>query len=131
MIEVVAALLWRGERFLLCRRPFTKARGGQWEFPGGKVEAGESGAQAIVRELREELNITVTAGEECAAVVYAYPELTVSLHLIEAALTGAQPELLEHLEARWVSLTEARALDLCPADRILLEELWNLKRKSP
>ena len=122
MIEVVAAQMYQGDRFLLCRRPLHKARGGQWEFPGGKVEAGESFEKAIVRELQEELNVTVTAAGECASVVYAYPELTVSLHLIEVHCSD-KPELLEHLDAKWVTLEEAASLDLCPADRLLISQL--------
>ena len=122
MIEVVAAQMCHGDRFLLCRRPLHKARGGQWEFPGGKVEAGESFEKAIVRELQEELNVTVTAAGERASVVYAYPELTVSLHLIEVYCQD-KPELLEHLDAKWVTLEEAASLDLCPADRLLISQL--------
>lgn len=126
-LEVVAAMLVRENRFLLCRRPLHKARGGQWEFPGGKVEAGETKFEAIVRELREELNITVEPLRECANALYDYPDLTVSLTLIWAKIAEGEPELLEHLDAKWVTAQEAAAMELCPADRILLRQVERME----
>lgn len=126
-LAVVAAIIVRDGRFLLCRRPLSKARGGQWEFPGGKVEAGETKFEAIVRELREELNITVEPQAECASALYDYPELTVSLTLISAKIAEGEPELLEHLDAKWVTAQEAGAMVLCPADRILLRQVERME----
>lgn len=122
-LEVVAACLVKEDRFLLCRRPMHKARGGQWEFPGGKVESGETNQQAIERELREELGIQVLAKEELAGVEHDYPELSIRLTLIKTTLTEGKPRLLEHSELAWVTAGEAGALDLCPADRALLKQL--------
>lgn len=126
-LEVVAAMIVRDGRFLLCRRPLSKARGGQWEFPGGKVEAGETKFEAIVRELREELNITVEPQAECANALYDYPDLTVSLTLIWAKIAEGEPELLEHLDAKWVTVQQAAAMELCPADRILLRQVERME----
>lgn len=122
-LEVVAGCLVKDDRFLLCRRPMHKARGGQWEFPGGKVEPGETKQQAIERELREELNIKVRALEEAAQVEHSYPELSIHLTLLKTELVKGEPELLEHSELKWVNFEEAETLDLCPADRYLLKQL--------
>lgn len=123
MLEVVAALIRRGERYLICRRPMHKARGGQWEFPGGKVEKGETKQQAIVREIREELAVQLCAGEAAAEVIYAYPDLTVHLSLLDAQIISGEPATLEHSELAWVTLGEMQQYDLCPADRMLLQKI--------
>ena len=73
MTEVVAALLWKGERFMICQRPANKARGLLWEFVGGKVEPGESMEAALVRECREELGVTVRPGQVYMQVLHQYP----------------------------------------------------------
>lgn len=123
MLEVVAGLIRDGDRFLVCQRPAHKARGLMWEFAGGKVEAGESGQQALKRELREELGIEVEVQEEVADVVYAYPELSVHLTLYGAAIVHGAPRLLEHNELRWIALEDAADGEFCPADRLFLAEL--------
>ena len=123
MLEVVAGLVRDGARFLICQRPAHKARGLMWEFAGGKVESGETGAQALKRELREELGIEVEVQEQVAEVTYAYPELTVHLTLYGAAIVSGTPQLLEHNELRWIALDEAGNYEFCPADRLFLAEL--------
>lgn len=127
MLEVVAALVRDGERFLICRRPENKARGGQWEFAGGKVEPGESRQQAIIREFREELDVELEAGEVLADVEYRYPEIAVHLFLLEAKIASGKLKKLEHSETAWVTAREAAEYDLCPADRILLEKIYGGK----
>ena len=123
MLEVVAGLVRDGERFLICQRPAHKARGLMWEFAGGKVENGETGQQALKRELREELGIEVEVQEQVADVTYAYPELTVHLTLYGAAIVHGTPQLLEHNDLRWIALDEAYDGEFCPADQLLLAEL--------
>ena len=127
MLEVVAGLVRDGERFLVCQRPAHKARGLLWEFAGGKVEAGESGAQALKRELMEELGIDVEVGEKVTDVVYSYPELTVHLTLYSAEIIDGAPRRIEHNDLRWITLDEARDGDFCPADRLFLAELRRRK----
>lgn len=122
MLEVVAALIMHEDRrrFLLCQRPESKARGGLWEFLGGKVEKGETKAQALERECREEIGVTIEPLEEIIAVTHEYPDLTVHLTLIRARIASGDITLLEHQDARWVTAKEAQAFALCPADRELL-----------
>ena len=99
MTEVVAALIRDGERFLICQRPAHKARGLLWEFVGGKVEPGETKEQALVRECREELDITVEPLDVYMEVVHAYPDLTVQLTLFDARIASGVPKKLEQRPA--------------------------------
>ena len=126
MTEVVAALIWRGERFLACQRPAHKARGLLWEFVGGKVESGETPEQALIRECREELDITVVPRDVFMEVTHEYPDLTVHLTLFNAELPQGEPRALEHNALRWITVEEIDALAFCPADEEILERL---KRK--
>ena len=122
MLEVVAALVERDGRFLACRRAPEKARGGMWEFPGGKVEPGETRAQALTRELAEELGVQAEAGEQAAQVVHAYDDVTVRLTLLRVTLLG-EPQRLEHADMRFMTMEEAQSEPFCPADRRLLRQL--------
>ena len=91
MIEVVAALIREGGRFMICQRPAHKARGLLWEFVGGKVEPGETKERALVRECREELGITVAVGDVFTEVTHVYPDLTVHLTLFDARIAEGKP----------------------------------------
>lgn len=124
--EVVAALIWREKRFLACQRPAHKARGLLWEFVGGKVEPGETREQALVRECREELDVTVIPGEVFMEVLHEYPDLTVHLTLFHAALAEGEPKALEHNALRWITVQEIDQLAFCPADEVILERLKQL-----
>lgn len=121
--EVVAALIWRGERFLACQRPAHKARGLLWEFVGGKVEPGETQEEALIRECREELAITVVPRDIFMEVTHKYPDLTVHLTLFNAELPEGEPQALEHNDLRWVTVAEMDELPFCPADEEILERL--------
>lgn len=123
MTEVVAALIWDGERFLACQRPAHKARGLQWEFVGGKVEPGETKEQALIRECREELGITVTPEKTVMDVVHTYPDLTVHLTLFQASIAEGVPQKLEHNDIRWLTIGEADGYLFCPADEEILAHL--------
>ena len=123
MLEVVAAFIRRGDEFLACQRPAHKARGLQWEFAGGKVEPGETKAQALARECREELGVELAVGEPVTEVTYRYPDVTVHLTLLSAAITAGEPRKLEHADIRWMTPAEAKDYPFCPADRVFLERL--------
>ncbi len=122
-IEVVAALIWRGDRFLACQRPAHKARGLQWEFVGGKVEPGESGEMALVRECREELGVQLCVRGAFMDVTHEYPDLTVHLTLYEAEIAQGEVQKLEHNDIRWITVEEIDDYDFCPADRVFCAEL--------
>lgn len=121
--EVVAALIWRGERFMICRRPAHKARGLLWEFVGGKVEAGESREQALIRECKEELAVTITVENVFTEVTHRYPDITVHLTLFHAFIAEGEPQKLEHSEIRWITPGEIPKYDFCPADEDILKKL--------
>lgn len=122
-VRVAAALILREGRFLICRRPMHKARGGLWEFPGGKLEPGESAEQALIRECREELGIEVTPGPVYMGLTHEYPDLTVELILLQVDEFAGTPLLLEHSELRWISVEEIGDFRFCPADREILARL--------
>lgn len=121
--DVVAALLWRGDRFLICQRPAHKARGLLWEFVGGKLEPGETEQQALIRECREELGITIAPAEVFTTVVHEYPDLTVRLTLYNATIAEGEPQLLEHHALAWITAGEMGAYEFCPADVEILERI--------
>ena len=91
MTEVVAALIWQGDKFMICQRPANKARALLWEFVGGKVEQGETKEQALIRECKEELNITISVGDVFMEVFHEYPDLTVHLTLFNATIAEGEP----------------------------------------
>ena len=126
MTDVVAALIWEGDRFLACQRPANKARALLWEFVGGKVESGESSEAALSRECREELDITVEPKGVFMEVIHEYPDLTVRLTLFNAVITEGVPRALEHNDIRWITTAEIDGLDFCPADEEILERLKKL-----
>lgn len=123
MTEVVAALIWEGNRFLACQRPAHKARGLLWEFVGGKVEPGESREEALVRECREELGVTVAVGDIFMEVDHVYPDLTVHLTLFHAKIAAGVPQKLEHNDIRWITTEEIDQYAFCPADEEILKRL--------
>ena len=126
MTEVVAALIWAGDRFLACQRPAHKARGLLWEFVGGKVEAGETKEAALIRECREELGVTVAVGGVFMEVVHTYPDLRVHLTLFHASIVEGTPRLLEHNDIRWITAGEIDEYPFCPADVEILERIKEL-----
>lgn len=123
MTEVVAALVWQNDKFMICRRPAHKARGLLWEFVGGKVEKGESGEEALVRECREELDVTVKVKDIFMQVVHEYPDLTVHLVLYNATIVEGTPKKLEHDDIKWITPDEISDYDFCPADKEILAEI--------
>ncbi len=123
MTEVVAALIWADNKFMICQRPAHKARGLLWEFVGGKVEPGETKEQALIRECREELAVKLAVGERFMDVVHEYPDLTVHLTLFNATIAEGIPQKLEHNDIKWITPSEIGDYDFCPADEEILKEI--------
>lgn len=123
LTEVVAALFWNKDRFMICQRPAFKARGLLWEFVGGKVEMGETKEQALIRECREELGIAISVGNVFMDVTHSYPDLTVHLTLYHASIEHGDPQLLEHNDIRWITAEEIDQYSFCPADTVILEQI--------
>ena len=121
--EVVAALFWDLGKFMICQRPAHMSRWLLWFFVGGKVEPGETRAQALIRECREELDITLAVGEVFMEVVHEYPDLTVHLTLFHAAIASGVPKKLEHNDIRWITPSEIPQYDFCPADAEILRRI--------
>lgn len=117
MVEVVAALIWDGDRFLACQRPANKARALLWEFVGGKVEPGETKAQDLIRECREELDILLCVEDVYMEVIHQYPDIKVHLTLFNAKIAEGTPKMLEHNDIRWVLPSEIPQYAFCPADK--------------
>ena len=131
MVQVVAALIWRDNRFMICQRPDYKARGLLWEFVGGKVEPGETKAQALARECREELDVQVEVGAVFCEADHVYPDLTIHLTLLNAAITQGEPTLLEHNAIAWISPEEIDRYEFCLADVDILKLLKARQGESP
>lgn len=123
MTQVVAALIRDENKFMICQRPAHKTRGLLWEFVGGKVEKGESKQQALIRECREELDVTVSVGDVFIEVIHEYPDMTVDLTLFNCEIAGGEPKMLEHNDIRWITPEEIDGFDFCPADAEILEKI--------
>ena len=121
--EVVAALIWDTNKFLICQRPAHKARGLLWEFVGGKVEPGETKEQALIRECREELAVTLAVKDVFMEVDHQYPDLHVHLTLFNGSILEGIPQMLEHNDIRWITTQEIPQYEFCPADEEILRRL--------
>ena len=126
MIEVVVALIWDRDKFMICQRPAQKARGLLWEFVGGKVESGETKEQALIRECREELNVLLSVGDVFMDVVHEYPDITVHLTLFNATIAEGEPQKIEHNDIQWIMPSEIPNYEFCPADEEILTKIKNM-----
>lgn len=118
--EVVAALIWDNDKFMICQRPAHKARALLWEFVGGKVEPDETKEQALIRECWEELAITLSVGKVFMDVVHEYPDIIIRLTLFNATIAQGVPQKLEHNDIKWITPVEIPNYDFCPADKEIL-----------
>ena len=121
--EVVAALIWDKDKFMICQRPANKSRALLWEFVGGKVEPGETKEAALIRECQEELAITLSVGEVFMDVVHEYPDINVHLTLFNATISEGEPQLLEHNDIKWITPRDISQYEFCPADKEFLERM--------
>ncbi len=131
MIPVTAAVIRRDGRVLVARRPAGHPCAGQWEFPGGKVEPGESPREALRREIREELGLEIAVGPFLGSFPHASARISIDLLAFEAEAAGGTPSPLEHDEIRWVTPAELSGLNLAEADRPLARALAGPPVGSP
>lgn len=129
MTEVAAALIWNGDKFMICQRPAHKSNALLWEFVGGKLEKGETKEDALIRECMEELGITVAVGDEFFDIVHTYPDITVHLTLFNATIADGTPKLLEHNDIRWITAEEIPQYRFCKADDEILKRIMQ-KREN-
>ena len=123
-VRVVAAVLRRDGRILVTQRHARAERGGQWEFPGGKVEPGEREAEALCREIREELDCGVSVGALLARTTHRYPDLEVELAFYACAIEpGSEPRLVGAAAMEWVEPARLATFDFCEADLPVLPVL--------
>ncbi len=127
MTHVSAALIWADNKFMICQRPAHKTRGLLWEFVGGKVEPGETGEEALVRECMEEIAVEVAVDGVFTVVVHEYPDMCVHLTLYNAHILRGEPQMLEHNDIRWITPEEIPNYEFCPADVEILEKLMGQK----
>jgi mutator protein MutT len=126
-VRVVAAVLRRDGRILVTRRHAHADRGGQWECPGGKVEPGEAEPDALVREIREELDCGITVGPLLARTTHRYPDLEVELAFFACVLaSGSEPRLVGAAAMEWAEPARLASYDFCEADRPVLPVLLGL-----
>ena len=123
-IEVVAAIIREGNTIFATQRGYGEFEG-MWEFPGGKMEAGELPEAALSREIREELAVEVGVGELLCTVNYDYPQFHLTMHCFMCHITAGVPQLLEHKSARWLSASELDAVEWLPADIEVVKLLRN------
>ena len=128
MTEVVAALIWKNNKFMICQRPAHKARGLLWEFVGGKVELGETKEQTLIRECREELNVVLSVGDVFMDVIHEYPDITVHLTLFNATIARGEPQKLEQNDIQWITQSEIANYEFCPADKEILAKICEVDK---
>lgn len=123
MTQVVAALIWKDKKFMICQRSSNKTRAFEWEFVGGKVEKGETLEQALIRECREEIGVEIKVEDVYTEVDHIYPDITIHLTLFNARLTGEEPKMLEHNDIRFILPAEIPQYEFCPADEEILKKI--------
>lgn len=128
MVQVAAALIWEGERFMICQRPKNKTRALEWEFVGGKQEPGETLEQTLKRECMEEIGVPVKVNDIFTELDHTYPDITIHLTLFNAEIESGEPQMLEHNDIRFILPEEITQYEFCPADEEILKMLMNEKK---
>lgn len=124
-INVVAAVIMKEGKVFATQRGYGEFKDG-WEFPGGKVEAGESPEEALRREIREELEVEVNVGDLIDTIEYDYPAFHLSMKCYACTIAGGSPHLLEHDAARWLSADQLDSVAWLPADITLIPKIAGL-----
>jgi len=127
-VEVAAAVIRREKKIFATQRGYGEFKD-RWEFPGGKIEPGETPQQALKREIEEELGIKIIVGELIDTVEYDYPKFHLTMHCFWAEVEDGTIELREHEAAKWLSAEDLESVDWLPADLGLAEEIKHMKKE--
>ena len=128
-IKVVAAVIYRDHQIFATQRGYGPYKD-WWEFPGGKIESGETPEQALTREIREELATEISVGKHLASVEYDYPEFHLSMECFLCSIIQGDLTLLEHEAARWLPVEELQSVNWLPADITVVEEIQNYMEQN-
>lgn len=124
MVNVVAAIIKNSEgKILIAQRNLKKVQGGLWEFPGGKIEPEETREHAIVREIKEELNMDIVCDGYFDEKIYTYPERQINLIALNCTMVSEGYEVLEHEQVAWITKEEFDNYEFAPADVYFVEKL--------
>ena len=126
-IEVVAAIIVKGKKVFATQRGYGEFKDG-WEFPGGKIEQGESPEEALIREIREELDVDIRVGRLLETVEYDYPNFHLTMHCFICELLSEEIVLKEHEDAKWLEEDELDSVDWLPADVSLIDKIFAVKQ---
>lgn len=126
-IEVVAAIIVKGKKVFAIQRGYGEFKDG-WEFPGGKIEQGESLEEALIREIREELDVDIKVGRLLETVEYDYPNFHLTMHCFICELLSEEIVLKEHEDAKWLEEDELDSVDWLPADVSLIDKIFAVKQ---
>ncbi len=126
-IEVVAAIIVKGKKVFATQRGYGEFKDG-WEFPGGKIEQGESPEEALIREIREELDVDIKVGRLLETVEYDYPNFHLTMHCFICELLSEEIVLKEHEDAKWLEEDELDSVDWLPADVSLIDKIFAVKQ---
>ena len=121
MVEVVAGIIYKNDKFLIAQRNLNKAQGGLWEFPGGKVEKNETHENALIREIKEEFNADIKVDKFIGENIHHYPEKDIKLNFYKATLIGDKIELLEHEDYKWITKEDKDKFEFAGADKIVFD----------
>lgn len=127
-INVVAAVIFKDDKVFATQRGYGEFKDG-WEFPGGKVEPGESPEDALRREIREELEVDVNVGDLIETIEYDYPAFHLSMKCFACTIAGGNLHLLEHEAAKWLSSSQLESVDWLPADITLIPKIAEMMKR--
>ena len=126
MIDVVAAVIRDNTgKILIAQRNLKKSQGGLWEFPGGKIEPNETKEEAIIREIKEEMDIDIKVEKNIDERVFNYPDKSINLIALECKKTNGDIKLIEHENVKWVDKFDLKAYEFAPADEFIINAILN------